>query len=48
MSNVDYECLVQQWLEVVVDDEEKQTHIEQIIAEQYDEIKADYDKEFEI
>ncbi len=36
-----------QWLEVVVDDETKQTYLDQIIN-QYDEIKADYDKEFEI
>ncbi|PKF60304.1 DNA-directed RNA polymerase subunit beta [Psychromonas sp. psych-6C06] len=36
-----------QWLEVVVDDEEKQSHLDQIIA-QYDEVKADYDKEFDI
>jgi DNA-directed RNA polymerase subunit beta len=36
-----------QWLEVSVDDEEKQTYLDQIIA-QYEEIKADYDKEFDV
>jgi DNA-directed RNA polymerase subunit beta len=36
-----------QWLEIVLDDEAKQSHLDQIIA-QYDEIKADYDKEFDL
>ena len=36
-----------QWLEVQIDDETKQSYLDQIIA-QYDEVKADYDKEFDI
>ncbi|WP_435235689.1 DNA-directed RNA polymerase subunit beta [Psychromonas sp. PT13] len=36
-----------QWLEIIIDDETKQSYLEQIIA-QYDEVKADYDKEFDI
>ena len=36
-----------QWLEVLIDDETKQSHLDQIVA-QYDEIKADYDKQFDI
>ena len=36
-----------QWLEVAVDDDTKQSYLDQIVA-QYDEIKADYDKEFDI
>ena len=36
-----------QWLEIVIDDETKQSYLEQIIT-QYDEVKADYDKEFDI
>ncbi|WP_094752584.1 DNA-directed RNA polymerase subunit beta [Psychromonas sp. CD1] len=36
-----------QWLEVMIDDETQQSYLEQIIA-QYDEIKADYEKEFDV
>ncbi|WP_028863208.1 DNA-directed RNA polymerase subunit beta [Psychromonas aquimarina] len=36
-----------QWLEVIIDDETKQSHLDQIVS-QYDEIKADYDKEFDL
>jgi len=36
-----------QWLEVLIDDETKQSHLDQIVA-QYDQIKADYDKEFDL
>ncbi|ABM05130.1 DNA-directed RNA polymerase subunit beta [Psychromonas ingrahamii 37] len=36
-----------QWLEVQIDDETKQSYLDQIIT-QYDEVKADYDKEFDI
>ncbi|MCG6200277.1 DNA-directed RNA polymerase subunit beta [Psychromonas antarctica] len=36
-----------QWLEVLIDDETKQSYLDQIVA-QYDEIKADYDKEFDL
>ncbi|MGB5444819.1 MAG: DNA-directed RNA polymerase subunit beta [Psychromonas sp.] len=35
-----------QWLELSIDDETKQSYLDQIVA-QYDEIKADYDKQFE-
>jgi DNA-directed RNA polymerase subunit beta len=36
-----------QWLEVQIDDETKQSYLDQIIT-QYDEVKADYDKEFDV
>jgi DNA-directed RNA polymerase subunit beta len=36
-----------QWLEVQIDDDTKQSYLEQIIA-QYDEVKADYDREFDV
>jgi DNA-directed RNA polymerase subunit beta len=35
------------WLEMAVSDEDQQTQLEQI-AEQYDELKADFDKKFDI
>jgi DNA-directed RNA polymerase subunit beta len=36
-----------QWFDVVIDDETQQTYLEQIAA-QYDEIKKDYDEQFDI
>ena len=36
-----------QWLEVLIDDETKQSHLDQIVA-QYAEIKADFDKDFDL